>query len=180
MSVSNSTSFARSSSARGLSAKSIPVPSSLSPDRTLLRLGADFSGAGRAAHPRSRARWSAGGRSPMSTVTDVGPLDGVRVLELGSFIAGPFAGQLLGDLGADVIKVEPPGGGDPMRQWGVCVDGRSLWWPAIARNKRSVALDLRDARARAAVRRIAATCDVVVENFRPGQLARFGLDYETL
>src|SRR4051812_47516552 len=115
-----------------------------------------------------------------SLVTQPGPLGGVRVLELGSFIAGPFAGQLLGDLGADVIKVEPPGTGDPMRQWGVCVDGRSLWWPAIARNKRSVALDLHDARARAAVRRVAATCDVVLENFRPGQLARFGLDYETL
>ncbi len=80
------------------------------------------------------------------------PLDGTRVLELGSFIAGPFAGQLLGDLGADVIKVEPPGGGDPMRQWGVCIDGRSLWWPAIGRNKRSVVLDLRDTRARDAGR----------------------------
>ena len=61
-----------------------------------------------------------------------GPLAGLRVLELGSFIVGPFAGQLLGDLGADVVKVEPPGDGDPMRRWGVCVDGRSLWWPAIA------------------------------------------------
>jgi formyl-CoA transferase len=113
-------------------------------------------------------------------MTERGPLDGVRVLELGSFIAGPFAGQLLGDLGADVIKVEPPGTGDPMRQWGVCVDGRSLWWPSIARNKRSVALDLRDQRARDAVRRIAATCDVVVENFRPGLLAQWGLGYDAL
>jgi formyl-CoA transferase/succinyl-CoA--D-citramalate CoA-transferase len=113
-------------------------------------------------------------------VTDPAPLDGIRVLELGSFIAGPFAGQLLGDLGADVIKIEPPGGGDPMRQWGVCVDGRSLWWPAIARNKRSVVLDLRDEPARRAVARIAATCDVVVENFRPGLLAQWGLDYATL
>ena len=74
-----------------------------------------------------------------------GPLTGVRVLELGSFIAGPFAGQLLGDYGADVIKVEAPGDGDPMRRWGVTLDGDSLWWPAIGRNKRSVALDLRDA-----------------------------------
>jgi formyl-CoA transferase/succinyl-CoA--D-citramalate CoA-transferase len=113
-------------------------------------------------------------------VSDPAPLDGIRVLELGSFIAGPFAGQLLGDLGADVIKVEPPGSGDPMRQWGVCVDGRSLWWPAIARNKRSVVLDLRDGAARRAVARIASTCDVVVENFRPGQLAQWGLDYATL
>ncbi len=74
----------------------------------------------------------------------VGPLAGVRVLELGSFIAGPFSGQLLGDYGADVIKIEDPANGDPMRAWGVTVDGDSLWWPAIARNKRSVALDLRD------------------------------------
>ena len=77
-----------------------------------------------------------------------GPLDGVRVLELGSFIAGPFAGQLLGDYGADVIKVEAPGDGDPMRRWGVTLDGDSLWWPAIGRNKRSVTLDLRQERAR--------------------------------
>jgi crotonobetainyl-CoA:carnitine CoA-transferase CaiB-like acyl-CoA transferase len=111
---------------------------------------------------------------------DRGPLDGVRVLELGSFIAGPFAGQLLGDLGADVIKVEPPGTGDPMRQWGVCVDGRSLWWPSIARNKRSVVLDLRDERARDAARRVAQTCDVVLENFRPGLLAQWGLAYDAL
>jgi formyl-CoA transferase/succinyl-CoA--D-citramalate CoA-transferase len=102
------------------------------------------------------------------------------VLELGSFIAGPFAGQLLGDYGADVIKVEAPGEGDPMRRWGVTLDGDSLWWPAIARNKRSVALDLRDERARAVVRRLAAACDVVVENFRPGALDRWGLDYATL
>jgi len=112
-------------------------------------------------------------------VTDT-PLAGVRVLELGAFIAGPFAGQLLGDLGADVIKIEPPGAGDIMRRYGVRVDGRSLWWPAIARNKRSVAIDLRDARGRAAARRIAAQCDVVLENFKPGTLAGWGLDYATL
>ena len=108
------------------------------------------------------------------------PLAGLRVLELGAFIAGPFAGQLLGDLGADVIKIEPPGVGDIMRRYGVRVDGRSLWWPAIARNKRSVAIDLRDARGRAVARRIAAQCDVVLENFKPGTLAGWGLDYATL
>jgi crotonobetainyl-CoA:carnitine CoA-transferase CaiB-like acyl-CoA transferase len=112
-------------------------------------------------------------------VTDT-PLAGVRVLELGAFIAGPFAGQLLGDLGADVVKIEPPGPGDIMRRYGVCVDGRSLWWPQIARNKRSVAIDLRDARGRDLARRVAASCDVVLENFKPGTLARWGLDYATL
>jgi len=104
----------------------------------------------------------------------------MRVLELGSFIAGPFAGQLLGDLGAEVVKVEPPGTGDPMRRWGVQRDGRSLWWPAIARNKQSVAIDLRDDRGRALVRRIAAHVDVVLENFTPGTVARWGLAYDDL
>jgi formyl-CoA transferase len=111
---------------------------------------------------------------------NVGPLAGVRVLELGSFIAGPFAGQLLGDYGADVIKVEPPGEGDPMRRWGVTRDGDSLWWPAIGRNKRSVALDLRQARARELVARLAARCDVVLENFRPGRLDEWGLSFAAL
>jgi formyl-CoA transferase len=108
------------------------------------------------------------------------PLGGLRVLELGSFIAGPFAGQLLGDLGADVVKVEPPGEGDPMRRWGVCVEGRSLWWPAIARNKRSVAIDLRDERGRAVAVTLAQHCDIVLENFRPGLLAEWGLGYADL
>lgn len=109
-----------------------------------------------------------------------GPLGGVRVLELGSFIAGPFAGQLLGDYGADVIKVEPPATGDPMRGWGVTKDGKSLWWPTIARNKRSVAIDLRSDEGRLVVERLAAKCDIVLENFRPGRLESWGLDYETL
>jgi formyl-CoA transferase len=113
-------------------------------------------------------------------VNETGPLHGVRVLELGSFIAGPFAGQLLGDYGADVIKIESPGDGDPMRHWGVTRDGDSLWWPAIGRNKRSVALDLRQARAQQLAARLAAQCDVVLENFRPGVLERWGLDYATL
>jgi formyl-CoA transferase len=112
--------------------------------------------------------------------TRTGPLLGVRVLELGSFIAGPFAGQLFGDYGAEVIKVEAPDGGDPMRRWGVCVDDTSLWWPIIARNKRSIVADLKDPDDLAVVRRLASECDVVLENFRPGVLAKFGLDYETL
>ena len=115
----------------------------------------------------------------MSSTT--GPLDGIRVLELGSFIAGPFAGQLLGDYGADVIKIESPGDGDPMRAWGVTTeDGDSLWWPAIARNKRSVTADLRDPDDLGFVRALADTADVLIENFRPGRLGEFGLDYETL
>ncbi|HEY7135941.1 MAG TPA: CoA transferase [Acidimicrobiia bacterium] len=114
------------------------------------------------------------------------PLRDVRVLELGSFIAGPFAGQLLGDLGAEVVKVEPPGDGDPMRRWGVCLPPtaggapRSVWWPAIARNKRSVAIDLRRPEGAALVASIARSCDVVLENFRPGTLESFGLGYDAL
>ena len=110
----------------------------------------------------------------------LGPLHGVRVLELGSFIAGPFAGQLLGDYGAEVIKIEAPGGGDPMRRWGITRDGKSLWWPAIARNKRSVAIDMRAAEGRDLVRAIAARCDIVLENFRPGRLDEWDLGYATL
>ena len=112
--------------------------------------------------------------------TRTGPLLGVRVLELGNFIAGPFAGQLFGDYGAEVIKIEAPDGGDPMRHWGVCVDESSLWWPIIARNKRSVVADLKDPDDLAFVQRLASECDVVLENFRPGVLTKFGLDYETL
>ena len=109
-----------------------------------------------------------------------GPLDGIRVLELGNFIAGPFAGQLFGDYGAEVIKVESPDGGDPMRRWGVTVDGDSLWWPTIARNKQSVVADLRDADDLAMVTRLATECDVLLENFKPGTLAKFGLDHASL
>ena len=109
-----------------------------------------------------------------------GPLTGVRVLELGNFIAGPFAGQLLGDYGADVIKVEAPDGGDPMRHWGVTRDGDSLWWPAIARNKRSIVLDLRHEPGRRVAAQLAERCDVVLENFRPGTLDRWGLGYDVL
>ena len=109
-----------------------------------------------------------------------GPLVGVRVLELGNFIAGPFAGQLLGDYGAEVIKVESPDGGDPMRRWGVTLDGDSLWWPTIARNKQSVVADLKDPDDLAMVQQLARECDVLLENFRPGLLERFGLDHATL
>lgn len=113
----------------------------------------------------------------MRSVT--GPLHQLRVLELGSLIAGPFAGQLLGDYGAEVIKVEPPGG-DPMRRWGVVHEGEGLWWTSIARNKRSVVLDLRTEDGRTAARRLACSADIVIENFRPGQLEQWGLGYDDL
>ncbi len=135
------------------------------------------------AHPTAKrlgpGRDGRGWQSGRVTETTT-PLAGLRVLELGSFIAGPFAGQLLGDLGAEVIKVEPPVVGDPMRAWGVTVDGRSLWWPAIARNKKSVVVDLRADAGRDLIRRLAGTVDIVIENFKPGTLARWGLDYATL
>jgi len=108
-----------------------------------------------------------------------GPLARLRVVELGSLIAGPFAGQLLGDYGAEVIKVEPPEG-DPMRRWGVTRQGEGLWWTSIARNKRSVALDLRTEAGAGLARRLAVTADVVIENFRPGQVERWGLGYDDL
>ena len=109
-----------------------------------------------------------------------GPLEGVRVLELGSFIAGPFAGQLLADLGAEVIKVESPGDGDPMRRWGTMLDGRAIWWSALARSKRLVALDLRRDEGREVARRLALSCHVVLENFAPGRLEEWGLGADDL
>ena len=110
-----------------------------------------------------------------------GPLTGIRVLELGSFIAGPFAGQLLGDYGAEVIKIEPPRVGAPMRKWGHCdPNGHSYWWPAIARNKHSVAINLRSDEGREIVRRLALQSDVVLENFTPGRLSEWQLGYSDL
>ena len=117
---------------------------------------------------------------PMPDAEPSGPLAGLRVLELGNFIAGPFAGQLLGDYGAEVIKIEAPGEGDPMRTWGLTRQGQGLWWPAIARNKRSVAVDLREEAGRDLVRRMADRVDVVLENFRPGRLEEWGLGYDRL
>ena len=110
-----------------------------------------------------------------------GPLAGVRVVELGQLLAGPFCGQLLGDLGAEVIKVEDPGRGDPMREWGrVKSNGEALWWPIIARNKKSVTLDVRTPSGQAVFRRLAARADIVIENLRPGTLERWGLGYDAL
>jgi len=109
------------------------------------------------------------------------PLDDVRVLELGQLLAGPFCGQILGDFGAEVIKVEDPRNGDPMRQWGrEKPHGKSLWWPVVARNKSSVTLDLRTADGQDLLRRLVAKTDVLLENFRPGTLERWGLSPEEL
>ncbi len=108
-----------------------------------------------------------------------GPLSGLRVLEIGHFVAAPFCTRLLADLGADVIKIEPPGG-DPVRQWGRQVNGQSLWWSMHGRNKRSITLNLKHPRAVDIVLRLAAGCDALVENFRPGQLAKLGLGEEAL
>ena len=112
--------------------------------------------------------------------SSVGPLTGTTVLELGALIAGPFAGQLLGDYGADVIKVEPLRDGDPMRRWGVLHEGDGLWWPTIGRNKRSVCIDIRTEPGQGLIRRLAAKVDIVTENFRPGRMAEWGLDYPAL
>lgn len=102
-----------------------------------------------------------------------GALTGIRVIELGQLIAGPFCGQLLGDMGADVVKVEPPGAGDPMRQWG---NGEhKVWWEVIGRNKRSVTADLRVAAGQDIVRRLAGGADILIENFKPGTMEKWGL-----
>lgn len=105
-------------------------------------------------------------------------LRGLRVLELGHYIAAPFATRVLADLGADVIKIEPPGGGDPVRKWGHQEGDGSLWWSVHGRNKRSVTLNMRDPGARDVVLRLAAQCDVVVENYKVGQLEKWGLPKE--
>jgi crotonobetainyl-CoA:carnitine CoA-transferase CaiB-like acyl-CoA transferase len=110
-----------------------------------------------------------------------GPLSGIRVVELGQVIAGPFCGQLLADYGAEVVKVEPPGSGDVLRQWGRSDgSGDSLWWSVAARNKRSVTIDLRTAEGQQLVRDLVATADILVENFRPGTLERWGLGWADL
>ncbi|MFN6979632.1 MAG: CaiB/BaiF CoA transferase family protein, partial [Gemmobacter sp.] len=110
-----------------------------------------------------------------------GPLTDIRVIEMGQLLAGPFCGQLLADFGAEVIKVEQPGEGDPMREWGREKPyGKSLWWPVVARNKKSVTLNLRTPEGQQAVRDLAAQSDILIENFRPGTLERWNLSPEAL
>jgi crotonobetainyl-CoA:carnitine CoA-transferase CaiB-like acyl-CoA transferase len=108
------------------------------------------------------------------------PLAGIKVLELGSLVAGPYASALLAQFGAEVIKIEPPGEGDPLRQWRKVHKGTSLWWYSQSRNKKSVTLDLKSDTGREIVHRLVRGCDVVIENFRPGTLERWGIGWEAL
>ena len=109
-----------------------------------------------------------------------GALDGLKVVEMGQLIAGPFAGKTLGEFGADVIKIEAPGSGDPLRNWRLIQDGTSVWWQVQSRNKRSIALDLRSAEGQDIARKLIAQADVLIENFRPGTLEGWGMSYDEL
>ena len=109
-----------------------------------------------------------------------GPLAGIKVLELGTLIAGPFCARMLGEFGADVIKIESPQGGDPIRQWRVLKDGNSLWWSIQSRNKKSITLNMKDKRAQDIARRLALDADIIIENYRPGVLEKWDLGYEQL
>ncbi|MEO0318514.1 MAG: hypothetical protein RL404_2191 [Pseudomonadota bacterium] len=109
-----------------------------------------------------------------------GPLAGIKVLELGTLIAGPFCTRMLAEFGAEVIKVESPDGGDPIRQWRVLKDGNSLWWSVQSRNKKSITLNMKDERAQEIARKLALDADIVVENYRPGVLEKWNIGYEQL
>ena len=110
----------------------------------------------------------------------MGPLDGIKVLELGQLIAGPFCTRIMGEFGAQVIKIESPRGGDPLRKWRKLYQDKSLWWLLQARNKKSVTVDLKNPRGQEIVRKLAEEADIVVENFRPGSMEKWGLGYEEL
>ncbi|HET8748533.1 MAG TPA: CaiB/BaiF CoA-transferase family protein [Ramlibacter sp.] len=116
----------------------------------------------------------------METPNAAGPLAGLKVVELGQLIAGPFAAKTLADFGADVVKIEPPGAGDPLRSWRLLKNGTSVWWQVQSRNKRSLALDLKQPEAQEIVRKLAAEADVLIENFRPGAMEGWGLDPQQL
>jgi formyl-CoA transferase len=117
----------------------------------------------------------------MTDAANQGPLRDLVVIEMGTLIAGPFAGQILGDFGARVIKIEDPRTGDPMRQWGRSLpQGLSPWWPVIGRNKQSVGLDLRTPEGREIAKTLIAKADVLIENFRPGTMEKWGMGYEAL
>ncbi|MDQ1816465.1 CaiB/BaiF CoA transferase family protein [Massilia scottii] len=109
-----------------------------------------------------------------------GALAGIKVLELGTLIAGPFCARMLAEFGADVIKVEAPDGGDPIRQWRILKDGTSLWWSVQSRNKKSITLNMKDERGRAIARQLALEADIIIENYRPGVLEKWGIGYEQI
>lgn len=117
--------------------------------------------------------------SPSLSLTP-GALQGLKVVEMGQLIAGPFAGKTLGEFGADVIKIEAPGRGDPLRSWRLQLDGTSVWWQVQSRNKRSVALDLRNTEGQDIARQLIAQADILIENFKPGTLEKWGMSYEAL
>ena len=110
----------------------------------------------------------------------VGPMTGIKVLELGTLIAGPFCSRMLAEFGADVIKIEAPGEGDPIRKWRVLKDGNSLWWYVQSRNKKSITLNMKDARAQEIARQLALDADIIIENYRPGVLEKWNLGFEQL
>jgi formyl-CoA transferase len=112
--------------------------------------------------------------------TSAGPLAGIKVLELGTLIAGPFCARMLAEFGAEVIKIESPDGGDPIRQWRVLKDGNSLWWSVQSRNKKSITLNMKDERGQEIARKLALDADIVIENYRPGVLEKWNLGYEQL
>ncbi len=114
-----------------------------------------------------------------STLTHAA-LQGLKVIEMGQLIAGPFAGKTLGEFGADVIKIEAPGAGDPLRNWRLIQDGTSVWWQVQSRNKRSIALDLRSKEGQAIAKQLISQADVLIENFRPGTLEGWGMSYAEL
>ena len=118
--------------------------------------------------------------SSTNTSLPLAALQGLRVIEMGQLIAGPFAGKTLGEFGADVIKIEPPGVGDPLRNWRMIKEGTSVWWQVQSRNKRSIALDLRQSDGQEIARKLIAEADVLIENFRPGTLEGWGMGYEAL
>jgi formyl-CoA transferase len=129
--------------------------------------------------------------SPMNSLSPSGPLMGIKIIEMGQLIAGPFAAKTLGDFGAEVIKIEPPSksaqinapaspGGDPLRQWRMIKDGTSVWWQVQSRNKKSIALDLKDPEAQELARRLITHADILIENFRPGAMEGWGLGPEEL
>ncbi|MDO8304843.1 CaiB/BaiF CoA-transferase family protein [Herminiimonas sp.] len=116
----------------------------------------------------------------MKKTASSGPLAGIKVLELGTLIAGPFCSRMLAEFGADVVKIESPDGGDPIRQWRVLKDGTSLWWSVQARNKKSLTLNLKDPRGQKIARQLALEADIIIENYRPGVLEKWSLGYEQL